>query len=89
MNWFKDRDKEVLIKYAMFPHQIVGYYYFENDKLIHYKVNPFYVDKWREDPDFKIGDRIYISQDIHKISDKLPFDSIYTNCNGIYSVSKI
>lgn len=79
---------EVLLMYAMFPHQIVGYYYFENDKLLYYKINPFYLKEWENDIEFKIGDSIYIPQQINDIGDDFPFDRIYTD-NGEFIVQEI
>ena len=82
IKWF-DIDKkyltyEVLIKYALIPHRIIGYYYYEDNELKHYEINPSYIDKWVSDENFAIGDNIFISQDLNMIDKKFPYNMIYS-----------
>lgn len=88
INWYKDRDNEALVMYLMFPHQVVGYYYFENGKLEYYRVNPFYVATWKNNSDFKIGEYVNIPQNIQNVGEEFPFDRIYID-NGNLDVAII
>ena len=60
--WYPDKHHEIMLKYAIYPHCLIGYYYFENDNLLYYQVNPHYLKYMKAYTDFQIGDDIYIDQ---------------------------
>ncbi|MGG3801598.1 hypothetical protein [Metabacillus fastidiosus] len=63
IDWHRDANSEIMLKYCMFPHQLIGYYYFENEQLTYYCFNPHYIKRWIEDNTFLIGDNLYINQE--------------------------
>ncbi|URZ16634.1 hypothetical protein [Clostridium felsineum] len=75
--WYENKINEVMVKYGLLPHQLVGYYYFENDELKYYFFNQHYIDEWEEDSNFKIGDFIYIDQTDVKFPSDNPYNIIY------------
>ena len=76
--WYRNKYNEVMVKYALYPHQLVGYYYFEDNELKYYVVNHHYVDMWKENLQFNIGDYIYIEQDNVDFPADNPYKVIYS-----------
>ena len=64
LNWFPDINNEIMLKYAIFPHNLVGYYLIERGQVVKYVVNRHYIEEWEKDASFEIGDDIYIEQNI-------------------------
>jgi len=75
LRWFPNRHNEIMVKYALFPQQLIGYFYYEKNILLHYCVNNHFLKKIQEDLNFKIGDNIYIEQNIDFKT--IPFNIIY------------
>lgn len=86
--WYPNKQNEVMVKYALFPHQLIGYYYFENGILQYYFVNHHYLEAWKKDNNFKIGDYIYINQESVNFPSDNPYKVIYSKCGGNFSVFK-
>ncbi|AXU86123.1 TPA: hypothetical protein KQB57_001378 [Clostridioides difficile] len=86
VNWYENRNNEVMVKYALFPQQIIGYYYFENRKLQYYFINPHYLKAWQKNKDFKIGDELYINQEQVVFPFNNPYRVIYGKKYGHISV---
>ncbi len=78
INWHSKGINEVMVKYALFPSQLIGYYYFDNDKLQYYVVNDHYLEKWLMNKKFKIGDEVYIDVAKENFPIEIPFNIIYT-----------
>ncbi|WP_092926442.1 hypothetical protein [Romboutsia hominis] len=76
--WYRNKYNEIMVKYALYPHQLVGYYYFEDNELKHYVVNHHYVDMWKENQQFKIGDYVYIDQGNVDFPADNPYKVIYS-----------
>lgn len=85
IEWHRDRNSEIMLKFCMFPHQLVGYYYFENGDLAHYCFNPHYINRWIEDDTFKIGDNLYINQEEVDFPANNPYKIIYLSENNTIS----
>ncbi|EIW15695.1 hypothetical protein SAMN04515679_0507 [Pelosinus fermentans] len=62
IDWYPDHNKEIMIRYGLFPQNIVGYYVYKDGKLCSYVINPYYLCKWRADSSFDIGDGVFIDQ---------------------------
>ena len=60
--WYLDKHREMMLKYAIYPQNLIGYYYFEDDMLLYYYLNPHYLSRMRSDPNFQIGDEVFIDQ---------------------------
>lgn len=71
-------DYEIVSKYVLLPHRLVGYYYFIDDEVQYYSINPNIVDEWRENLEFKIGTDIYVRQDLSTINGNFPYNIIYS-----------
>lgn len=82
IEWHKDFNSEIMLKYCMFPDQLIGYYYFENNQLAHYCFNPYYINKWNEDDSFSIGDNLFINQEDVDFPANNPYNIIYLNENN-------
>ncbi|MDF2800408.1 MAG: hypothetical protein K0S61_311 [Anaerocolumna sp.] len=81
LKWHSDINKEIMVRYALFPQNLVGYYYFQNDELQYYYFNHHYIDQWYIDKSFSIGNRLYIPQphvDFPKTEEN-PYNIIYLN----------
>lgn len=78
ITWYRDIHKEIMVKFAFFPHRIVGYYYLENNQLQYYFFNHHYLQRWAEVVTFRIGDYIYIPQDHVNFPAVNPYNLIYT-----------
>ncbi len=86
--WYPDAHHEIMLKYAIYPHNLIGYYYFEQDELISYCVNPHYWQKFLEGHNFKIGDHIYIEQNEFDFPFHNPYRLIYYRDGKNYGVYK-
>ena len=84
--WYEDRHHEIMMKYAIYPHNLIGYYYFEDDHLLHYRVNPHYLNAWTRDPFFRIGDYVHIDQDLDNLPTDNPYRLIYSRLGDRFSV---
>lgn len=62
IDWYPDYNKEIMVRYGLFPQNIVGYYVYTNRKLHYYVINPYYLHKWRNNSSFNIGDSVFIDQ---------------------------
>lgn len=86
--WYEDRHHEIMMKYAIYPQNLIGYYYFENDHLLHYRVNPHYLNAWIENPRIQIGDYVYIDQDLDNLPADNPYRLIYSRFGDRFSVAR-
>lgn len=64
VNWFYNYHDEIMLKYAIFPQQLIGYYTMDRGRIIEYVVSKHYVEEWENNEEFSIGDYIYIEQNI-------------------------
>ena len=84
--WYADRHYEIMLKYAIYPQNLIGYYYFENDMPLHYYLNPHYWSRMESDPHFQIGDEVMIDQtDVGFPADN-PYRIIYERRGGRFGV---
>ncbi len=84
--WYKDIHHEIMIKYAIYPHNLIGYYYFEEDKMLYYQINPNYWEIIKQDESFQIGRDVYIEQSMVNFPANNPYRIIYSrtgNCFGV------
>ncbi|MBR2472097.1 MAG: hypothetical protein IKB55_05385 [Clostridia bacterium] len=84
--WYPDIHHEIMLKYAIYPHRLIGYYYFENDTLLYYKINPHYWENINADNNFKIGNEIYIDQSNVVFSADNPYRVIYSRIGNKFDV---
>lgn len=79
IEWYPDNHHEVMVKYALFPHQLIGYYLYEDSRIQYYYVNPHYLTKWKLDTNFQIGDYLNIPQEHvdFPVGDHNPYQIIY------------
>ncbi len=84
--WYPDIHHEIMLKYAIYPHRLIGYYYFENDNLLYYKINPHYWENINSDNNFKIGNEIYIDQSDVVFSADNPYRVIYSRIGNKFDV---
>ncbi len=82
LTWYPDKHHEIMLKYAIYPQNLVGYYYFEQDNLLHYQVNPHYWDEIKDNPDFKIGDPLYFDQPNVNFPANNPYRIIYSRAGN-------
>ncbi|MBU3157547.1 hypothetical protein LL037_16530 [Clostridium estertheticum] len=85
--WYPNRHNEVMVKYALFPHQLIGYYSFENGELKHYFINHHYLEEWKKSDNFKIGDSVYIDQEYVNFSSNSPYRVIYSKVGRNFSTA--
>ena len=64
------------------------YYYFENDEILHYRVNPHYLNAWTIDPSFRIGDYVDIDQDLNNLPTDNPYRRIYSRFGDTFSAAR-
>lgn len=76
LKWFPNRNNEIMLKYAIFPQRLVGYYLIDRGNIGKYVINNHYIEEWEHNPDFEIGDEIYFEQiiDFDKVG---PYNTIY------------
>ncbi|HCL4558104.1 TPA: hypothetical protein N2E03_003751 [Clostridium botulinum] len=84
--WYHNKDNEVMVKYGLLPHRLIGYYYFENDELKYYFVNHHYLDEWNKNDNFNIGDDLYIDQIDVDFPNKNPYRIIYVKHGRSFSI---
>ena len=84
--WYEDTYHEIMLKYAIYPHRLIGYYYFENDELQYYFLNPHYYEKWKENREFQIGDYIYINQESVSFPANNPYRIIYSRIGNRFEI---
>ena len=86
LTWFPNRHNEIMLKYGIFPQQLVGYYFWDRETLKKYVLNKHYVDAWKENSDFEIGEPIYFEQmiDFEKLG---PYNTIYEYSGRSFSVA--
>lgn len=84
--WYPDMHHEIMLKYAIYPQNLIGYYYFEDDILLYYYLNPNYLDCIEADPDFQIGDYVYVDQTEVFFPADNPYRIIYERKNGQFGV---
>lgn len=85
LKWFDNRNNEIMLKYGIFPQQLVGYYFFDRGVLEKYVINKHYVDEWERNLEFEIGEPVYFEQtiDFNKLG---PYNSVYEYSRGAFSV---
>jgi hypothetical protein len=86
LKWFSNHHSEIMLKYAIFPQQLVGYYFVDNEKIIKYVVNKHYIDEWNRNPKFEIGMEVYFDQNID-FNILGPYNTVYQYYNGGFSVA--
>jgi hypothetical protein len=86
LKWFSNHHSEIMLKYAIFPQQLVGYYFIDNGEINKYVINKHYVDEWNRNPEFNIGMPIYFDQyiDFRNLG---PYNTVYQYYNGGFSVA--
>ena len=75
-----------MLKYCIFPQQLVGYYFYDRGCLQKYVINKHYVDEWEENMDFEIGSFIYFEQmvDFEKLG---PYNTVYEYSGRSFSIA--
>lgn len=86
--WYPDRHHEIMLKYAIYPQNLIGYYYFENDCLLYYYVNPHYLEYMYSSPQFQIGDSVFIDQSDVQFPAENPYRIIYSRDGSQFDVFK-
>jgi hypothetical protein len=86
LKWFPNHNSEIMLKYAIFPQQLVGYYFVDNGQITKYVVNKHYIDEWNRDAEFEIGMTLYFDQNID-FSILGPYNTVYQYYNGFFSVA--
>ena len=86
LKWFPNRHSEIMLKYAIFPQQLVGYYFVDNGQITKYVVNKHYIDECNRKNDFEIGTTLYFDQYID-FSILGPYNTVYQYYNGDFSVA--
>lgn len=86
LEWFSNKHNEIMVKYAIFPQQLVGYYFWDRGVLQKYVINKHYVDTWEDNPKFEIGEPIYFEQiiDFEKLG---PYNTVYGYNGGEFWIS--
>lgn len=80
--WYVDKHKECMVRFALYPQKMIGYYYIEDDKVLYYEFNPNYMNAYKTNNHFLIGDYVHIEQkDVYFPADN-PYRRIYLY-NGI------
>ncbi len=86
LRWFPNHNNEIMLKYAIFPQQLVGYYFVDNGQVAKYVVNKHYVEEWNRNPDFEIGTPIYFEQFID-FNNLGPYNTVYQYDHRNFSVA--
>lgn len=86
LKWFSNHHSEIMLKYAIFPQQLVGYYFVDNGEIIKYVINKHYVEEWNRNPEFEIGIPVYFDQDID-FKNLGPYNTVYQYYNGGFSIA--
>ena len=75
-----------MVRYALYPHRLIGYYYIENDEIICYKLNPNYLEAFRTRSCFAIGYYVNIDQTNVRFPTNNPYRTIYSRDTIGYSI---
>lgn len=86
LNWFYNKHNEIMLKYGIFPQQLVGYYLLDRNSTYKYVINRHYVDEWERNTDFEIGDPIYFEQ-IIDFNNLGPYNTIYEYDGRSFSIA--
>ncbi len=86
LKWFSNHHNEIMLKFAIFPQQLVGYYFVDNRHITRYVVNKHYIDEWNNNPEFEIGTPVYFDQNID-FNILGPYNTVYQYNNGGFSVA--
>lgn len=87
LSWFNNRHNEIMLKYGIFPQQLVGYYLMDShSKYYKYVINRHYVDAWERSLEFEIGDPIYFDQ-IVDFKNLGPYNTIYEYDGRCFSIA--
>lgn len=86
LKWFSNHHSEIMLKYAIFPQQLVGYYFIDNGEITKYVINKHYIDEWNRNPNFEIGMTVYFDQNID-FNILGPYNTVYQYYDGSYSVA--
>ncbi|GEM_PF-1263701 len=86
LRWFKNYNSEIMLKYAIFPQQLVGYYFVDHGNIVKYVVNSNYLYEWKNNINFSIGTPIYFDQNID-FNILGPYNTVYEYWNGNYRVA--
>lgn len=86
LNWFYNIHNEIMLKYGIFPQQLVGYYLLDRNSTYKYVINRHYVDEWERNSDFEIGDPIYFEQ-IIDFNNLGPYNTIYEYDGRSFSIA--
>lgn len=86
--WYPDKHHEIMLKYAIYPHNLIGYFYFECDNLLHYQLNPHYWDEMKKGSDFKIGEPLYFDQSNVDFPADNPYRVIYSRSGNHFETYK-
>jgi len=86
LRWFSNRHNEIMLKYSIFPQQLVGYYLLDRNSVQKYVINRHYVDEWEENSGFEIGAPIYFEQiiDFEKLG---PYNTVYEYNEKSFSIA--
>ncbi|MBR5157450.1 MAG: hypothetical protein IKW59_06760 [Clostridia bacterium] len=84
--WYPDIHHEFMLKYAIYPHRLIGYYYFENNEMLYYRINPHYLEYMNSEDDFQIGNEIYIDQSDVNFPTTNPYRIIYSRIGNRFNV---
>lgn len=86
LDWFRDNNREIMLKYGIFPQQLVGYYFWDRGSLQKYVINRHYAEEWERNPNFEIGIPMYFDQfiDFEKLS---PYNTVYEYNGTRFSIA--
>jgi hypothetical protein len=81
--WFNEGldylNYEILTKYVLLPHRLIGYQYFKDGIQRYYCINNHLLEEWKRNPNFEIGDAdIYIEQDLNTLGNNFLSNIVYT-----------
>lgn len=86
LKWFVNHNSEIMLKYSIFPQQLVGYYFIDRGNIVKYVVSKHYLDEWKRDASFSIGEPIYFEQNID-FNILGPYNTVYEYYDGRFSVA--
>ena len=86
LDWFNNKNNEIMLKYGIFPQHLVGYYLLDRDSTYKYVINRHYVDEWERNSDFEIGDPIYFEQ-IIDFKNLGPYNTVYEYNGRSFSIA--
>ncbi|MDD3174303.1 MAG: hypothetical protein PHF63_11730 [Herbinix sp.] len=85
LKWFSNKHNEIMLKYAIFPQQLVGYYLWDRNNISKHVLNRHYIEKWNNDSDYEIGQPIYFEQiaDFERLG---PYNTVYEFNGSRFSI---